>query len=264
MTSETASKKDNTIELFTKIFENKLGNADGLISNEQLQQMAGRVTRGSNEEDFEYLQIYGPTVRKFAWVMGGDGLSVFLEESNLDALRSIGYEDRSTRRILENGQHYRLGVFYKSTESVSATWEGVLSLIDTYYPKPISIKIRRHSDALKRMSFDDIEARARLSYLRGASYFDVHGFAVGGHATDPRFMSEERFLECEGTLEETRGFLYHRVGVSRLFDGSGFTKDSNGRLCVSEYLQLNIPIRDIPEFRYLDLSIDTADLMPDA
>ncbi len=45
---------------------------------------------------------------------------------------------------------------------------------------------------------------------------------------------------------------------------SGFTKDASGQLHVREYLQLNVPVRDLPGFRYLDLAIDSGDLMPDA
>jgi hypothetical protein len=62
------------------------------------------------------------------------------------------------------------------------------------------MKIWRHVDALKRMSFDEIDARAQLSYLQGASYFDINELFVNGYSSDPRFMSEVRFLECEGTL----------------------------------------------------------------
>ncbi len=196
--------------------------------------------------------------------MGGDGLMLFLTQSNVQALRSIGCEDYWIRRKLENGDHFRLGIFYGSEQCVLATWDGVLSLLDSHYSNNISSKIQRHTDALKKMSFDEIEARARLSYLAGASYFDVDEVAVNGYSTDPRFMSEERFSECEGTLEESRGFLYDRLGLSRLFDGSGFTKDMHGQLFVREYLQPNVPVRDIPGFRYLDLPIDDTDLMPNA
>lgn len=263
MTSKGISESNTIIETFAKIFESKHGDVSDSIKDEHLQQIAGRVTRGSKEVDFEYLQK-NPTAKKFAWVMGGDGLALFLKHSNLEALRSIGCEDRWIRKKLEDGEYFRLGIFYRSDKCVPATWDGVLSLVDSSYPSPISVKIRQQEDMLKQMSFDEIEAHARLSYLRGASYFDVNESAIGGHSTDPRFMSEERFLKCEGTLEESRGFLYNRLGMSRLFDGSGFTKDSDGRLFVREYLQSNTPVRDIPGFRYLDLPIDIADLTSDA
>jgi len=113
------------------------------------------------------------------------------------------------------------------------------------------------------MSFDEIETRARLSYLAGASYSDVTQLVIDGNTSDPRFMSEERFSECEGTLEESRGFLYNRPGLKRLFDGSGFTKDSNGQLMVREYLLPDVRVRDLDGFRYLNLPIDDTDLMPD-
>lgn len=266
MTTSIVSDDDDAIETFTKLFESKRnrGDIDGKMKIEQLRKMAGRVTRGSTEADFQYLQKDTPSVKKFAWIMGDDGLSLFLERSNLDALRSIGCEDRWIRKKLENGERFRLGVFYKSPQCIVTTWPEILSLIDNCYPKAISIKIRRHEDALKQLTFDDIEERARLSYLRGASYFDINEAAVKGNSTDPRFMSEERFLECEGTLEEARGFLYNRLGLSRLFDGSGFTKDSSGKLFVREYLQFNVLVKDIRGFRYLDLPIDINDLASDA
>lgn len=67
---------------------------------------------------------------------------------------------------LEDGEHFRLGIFYRSDPGVSATWDGILSLIDKCYSKSISTKIYQHVNTLKRMSFDEIEARARLSYLQ--------------------------------------------------------------------------------------------------
>jgi hypothetical protein len=265
MANVVAPDGNNIIQTFAKIFEtkHKQDDANVTIKEEDLQQIAGRVTQGSNEADFEYLQK-SRGAKKFAWVMGGDGLNLFLKQSNIQALRSLGGEDRWIRKRLEIGRRFCLGVFYRSDQCVPATWDGILSLIDNYYPNSISMKIRRHIDTLKRMSFDEIDARARLSYLHGASYFDINELAVNGYSADPRFMSEEKFLECEGTLEECHGFLYNRLGLTRLFDGSGFTKDLNGQLHVREYLHPNVPVRDLPGFRYLDLTIDSGDLLPDA
>jgi hypothetical protein len=263
MTTVISSNISNTIEIFAKIFANKDKQDDvsDTINEEYLEEIAGRVTRGSEESHFEYLQK-DAGAKRFAWVMGADGLILFLKKSNIQALRSIGCEDRWIRKKLEDGEYFRLGVFYRLDKCVPATWDGILSLIDKCYSKSISTKIYQHADTLKRMSFDEIEARARLSYLQGASYFDIDELSINGYSTDPRFMSEERFEECEGTLEESRGFLYNRLGLSCLFDGSGFTKDSKGKLCAREYLQPNVPVRDLPGFRYLNLPIDNADLMP--
>lgn len=258
-------EKNTAVERFAEIFERKDQrgvNVDS-INHDFLQQLAGRVTRGSQESHFVYLQK-DRAAKKFAWVMGDDGLILFLTQSNVEALHSIGCEDRWIRKKLEDGEYFRLGIFQRSEECFPATWNGIFSLIDRHYSENISSKIRRHAQALKQMSHDEIEARARISYLGGCSYFDINEMGIDGHSTDPRFMSEERFSECEGTLEECRGFLYNRMGLSRLFDGSGYTKDSNDRLIVREYLQPNVPVQDLPGFRYLNLPIDDTDLMPDA
>lgn len=262
-TSQLAN--DTAVQTFADIFKrkNQLNVGSDPINHELLQHLAGRVTRGSQESHFVYLQK-DRAAKKFAWVMGDDGLVLFLTQSNLDALRSIGCEDRWIRKKLEDGEHFRLGIFHKSKECVPATWDGLFSLVDRHYSENISSKIRRYAQELKQTSYDEIEARARISYLGGCSYFEVNEMGIDGNSTDPRFMSEERFSECEGTLEECRGFLYNRMGLSRLFDGSGFTKDANGRLIVREYLQPNIPVQNIPAFRYLDLPINDADLLPDA
>jgi hypothetical protein len=258
------SEYNTAIETFVTLFERK-GKYDVKIDSfhqEHLRQLAGNVTsRRSNEVQFVNLKK-DETMKKFTWVMGDDGLALFLTQSNLQALRSLGIEDQSIRKKLEDGKHYLLCVFYRSDKWIPATWDGVLSLVDYYYSNTISSKIRRHVDALKQMSFDEIETRARLSYLAGASYSDVAQLVIYGNTSDPRFMSEERFSECEGTLEESRGFLYNQIGLKRLFDGSGFTKDSNGQLMVREYLLPNVHIRD-DGFRYLNLPIDDTDLMPD-
>lgn len=262
MTNLIAADDKNIIERFSEIFKKK-DQPDDIhctISEEDLNQLAGRASQGSDEAYFEYLQ----GVRRFAWVMGGDGLSLFLKQSNVQALRSLGFEDRWIRKRLEMGRHFRLGVFYKSDQCILATWDGILSQIDKCFPKSISTKICQHADALKSMSFAEIEDRARLSYLQEASYYDVSQLPVNGFVNDPRYMTEERFMACEGTLEESRGFLYNTVALSDLYDGSGFTKDSTGKLHVKEYIQLNSPVRDLPGFRYLNISIDSNDLIPDA
>ncbi len=164
MANLIAPDSNTTIQTFAKIFEanQKQIGADNTITEEDLRQIAGRATCGSNEAHFEYLQRnhHG---KKFAWVMRSDGLILFLKQSNIQAFRSIGFEDRWMRKKLEKGERFRLGVFYNSDQCVPTTWDGVLSLVDNYYPKSISMKIWRHADALKRMSFDEIEARARSS-----------------------------------------------------------------------------------------------------
>ncbi len=76
--------------------------------------------------------------------MSADGLIIFRKKSNIQALRSIGCEDRWIRKKLEDGEHFRLGIFYRSDKCVQATWDGILSLIDKCYSKSISTKIYQY------------------------------------------------------------------------------------------------------------------------
>ena len=222
MANRIASNNEDIIERYANIFQskNKSGDGEDTMSEEDLNKIAGRASQGWNEAGFEYLQ----KDKKFAWVIGGDGLDLFLKQSNVEALRAIGCEDRLIRKRLEEGRHYRLGVFYRSEHCIPATWDGVLALIDKYYSKSISTKICQHADAFKSMTFNEIEARAKSSYLKGKCYFDVNEMCVNGVATDPCYMTEERFLACEGTLEESRGFLYNRLAFTGLFDGKWIHK----------------------------------------
>ena len=261
MANSVVTSDENIIEKFANIFQWKNDNSDGVceqvLSEKELDMIAGRATQGLTDVDFENLQ----KDKKFAWVLGGDGLDLFLKKSNIEALRSIGCEDRFIRKKLEDGRHYRLGIFYKSEQCALATWDEALSLIDRYYSKSFSTKICQHKDAFKSMTFDEIEARAKSSYLNGKTYFKVN---EEGTVLGYPYMTDDVFSACEGTLEEARGFLYNRLGFTGLFDGSGYTKDSAGQLHVKEYLQLNLPVRDIPGFRYLHIPIDMNDLHPDA
>src|ERR1700728_4339630 len=82
--ANAVASDSNIIQTFGKIFEtkHKQDYANGTIKEEHLQQIAGRVTRGSIEADFEYLQK-DKGAKKFAWVMGDDGLILFLKQSNI-------------------------------------------------------------------------------------------------------------------------------------------------------------------------------------
>ncbi|UJR12633.1 hypothetical protein I4U23_016808 [Adineta vaga] len=200
MANQDALYDEDIIERFSTSLQSKdqSDSGENPISEEELNMLAGRASQVS--------------------IIGGDGLNLFLKKSNIQALRSLGSEDERIRKKLEGGRHFRLGVFYRSDQFFPAAWDGIFSLIEKFCPKSISTKVCQHADALKSITFKEIEDRARLSYLRGKSYFDVSQMCVKGIVTDSRYMTEERFLDCEGTLEECRGFLYNRLALNGLFD----------------------------------------------
>ena len=162
MTDGITLDNNFTIETFEKSFNNKDKRLDAYntVNEENLHNIVGRVIRGSEEVHFTCLEDHA---NKFAWVMDGDGLIRFLIQTNIEALRAIGFEDQWMQMKLEDGERFRLGIFYRSDQYVLGTWDGIFSLIDNYYSKPISMKICQYRDALKQMSFDETETRARLS-----------------------------------------------------------------------------------------------------
>lgn len=74
---------------------------------------------------------------------------------------------------------------------------------------------------------------------------------------DPRFINEERLLAAKPcTLGHVRGYLFNMVGLSRLFDGNGYTLDNNGNRGPREYLvRGDVRVNTIPGFRYVKFPI---------
>jgi hypothetical protein len=228
-------------------------------TTQHLSHLLGRVTYGTTNSDpaLEHLQRDGP-LRPYAWVMGADGLQLFLQSPNhLEALYKIGFERDWIARKLEDHNVFMLGVFPVSDklQPVPATWDGVFDLVRRAYPDSVSRKVLQHADKLRTVPFEEIERQAMESYLKGATYLTVNETAVNGISRDPRFMDEARFAACEGTLAQARGFLYNKMGLSKFFDGQGFTKNAEGRHFVREYIIPNQKTTAIPHFHYLPLRV---------
>lgn len=199
-------------------------------------------------------------MKQFAFSFAEDGCLVFLEENPVDALRSLGYEDKFIAKKLDNRELFRMGIWARNyTVAKQATWDGIFDLVKSSFPEVAPI-VLRHADALKTRSFDDIEAEAKAGFLRGASYFDINEAAVKGFSPDERYVTAERLLASKGGLPEVRGFLYNRMGLSRLFDGKGYTKNEVTSIHLKEFLVRNCAVDSIPGFRYVDLKIDRDEL----
>jgi hypothetical protein len=96
--SDSNGSSQNITLRFHNIFQNRSiykNQINDFINDADLKQMAGCVIRGSQEAHFKYLYLQKDVSAKtFAWLMGDDGLMLFLEQSNLEALHSIGCDDR--------------------------------------------------------------------------------------------------------------------------------------------------------------------------
>merc|ERR1711924_107916 len=104
----------------------------------------------------------------------------------------------------------------------------------------IPSKVSAQADKLRVTSFWDIERLAKEEFLEGSTYADVEKTAVCGCSNDPRYIDDARLTQRSGSLAEVRAWLYNRMCLSDLYDGSGWTRDEHTKeLVVREYLVRN-------------------------
>ena len=230
--------------------------------------LCARVCHGAGESAFDTLQMQGIKVKPFCWILGADGIAMLLDDGDVaNRLRMLGFTDKWMAKKLADGNTFRLALMPASS-AVPATWDGVLDTIRQHFTPALSAKCDAHAAALRSTPFAEIQARATAGYLRGATYFDVNeaAGALGGRSKDARFMSAKRLASesTEGTLEQVRGFLYHVLGMSELFDGAGVTKTADGERAVREYLMKNRAVKEFgAEFAWVELPLSAEALAPD-
>lgn len=114
------------------------------------------------------------------------------------------------------------------------------------------------ADELKSLPFAEVQARATAGYLLGATYFDINEAAVNGASEDPRYLGSAQLASdaCEGLVEEVRGWLYHVLGLSDLFDGAGHTVLPDGSRGVREFLIRNRRVAEFGDaFAWVELEL---------
>lgn len=86
MANMVSSDNGTIIETFAKVFQNKdkQDDVNDTINEEYLQEIVGRVTEGSEEAHFQYLDK-DVGAKQFPWVMGADGLILFLKKIKLSS-----------------------------------------------------------------------------------------------------------------------------------------------------------------------------------
>ena len=159
----------------------------------------------------------------------------------------------SSRRAA--GEAFRLALF-PAEAAEPATWDGIFNVVRETFPEAAP-KVLARAGELRALPFAELQARATAGYLRGASYFEVNEAAMAGASEDSRYLSTARLAseQCEGRVEEVRGWLYHVLGLSDLFDGAGSTVLPDGRRGVGEFLIRNRRVADFGEaFAWVELT----------
>ena len=205
--------------------------------------LCGRIIRGTRPEDF--LTLTDDPSRKLVMLMGPDGLEKLPGKTGYEMLIEIGYAaDYITRKVVDEGNAFKLVVFPEGGPAKLATWDNVIDIVSATYPATAS-KLEQQRNALKVTPFDAIERQA------GFSFAEVD--KAGG--TDPRFMTEERFVASGGSLWEARAFLHHSIHLRELFSGDGWTYTTAGERGLMEYIVPNRPIAELGESRLIEIPV---------
>ena len=211
-------------------------------SKEAVSGVCGRIIRGRVPGDFETMT--DDPSRKLVMLMGADGLAKLPGLSGYEMLVEIGYEASYIERKVTEGNQFKLVVFPEGGPAKLATWGNVIAVVSSVYPD-IASKLQRNAKELASVSFDEIERRAGFDF----SEVDKAGPA------DPRYMTHERFAARSGTLVDVRAFLYFTVHLRELFTGDGYTKTTDGRRGMMEYIAPNARLSDLGEHALITLTV---------
>ncbi len=183
-------------------------------------------------------------------VMGPSGLKHILLRPGYEMLLNIGYTAGYIKTKLDKGFRFELLIFKLRREELKvASWKNVLAMACACYPDAADM-FREHAKVLKKKSVAEFEA------LAGFNFAQVDNLG----AEDPRYMTLERLLASDGSALSVRRFLYHRLRLSELYTGDGFTKLEDGSRGIREYIITNRTVQELEDYGLftLDVNLPTA------
>ena len=128
-----------------------------------------------------------------------------------------------------------------------ADWNGIFQALKQNEPQIYS-KILPFKYKLQTIAYDEIESKSDFEFLS----VEQRGI------TDSRYLSKQRFLNIDHenlNLINVRFFLYCFIGLSQLFDGNGYTKNSNGTIGCKEYLIPNLKLNEIDKLKVIQMNV---------
>lgn len=165
----------------------------------------------------------------------------------MDILFFLGFDMNWIKKKLSLGYQFKLSIFPEK-ESILATWDNIFQLLQKHFPEAWPF-VSPYQNELKNFNLQTIQANFKE--------FDIEEIDLKGREEED-FMTLERYLKrapSANTLGLTRAFLYHEVGLSKLFGGNGYTLLNTGELGTREFLMPNKKINEIPELQSLPLTI---------
>ena len=187
----------------------------------------------------------------FSFIIGSCGLyNLSKYKSDYDKLILLGFTKEWIELQLYNGNQFNLYLFPEKSNNYKATlakWDGIFELIKINEPE-IHKKIVPFIKELKDTPFEDIEAKSDFEFL------DVDELGQN----DKRYLTKQRFLEIKQddlTLVDVRFFLYSFMGLTKYFDGDGYSVDQYGNKGCKQYLIKNIKLNEINNIKIIELNV---------
>jgi len=190
--------------------------------------------------------------RRAVMVMGPSGLKHILLRPGYEMLLNIGYTAGYIKTKLDKGFRFELLIFKLRREELKvASWRNVLTMACACYPEAAHL-FREHAREMKAKSIAEFEAMA------GFSFAEVDNLG----AEDPRYMTMDRLLTGDGSALSVRRFLYHRLRLSELYTGDGFTKLEDGSRGIREYIITNRSVQELEDYGLFTLDVNLPTAMP--
>lgn len=203
----------------------------------------GRIIRTRHDRP---LALAEENERLAVMVMGPKDLKHILLRPGYEMLLNIGYTAGYIKTKLDKGFRFELLIFKLRREELKvASWKNVLTMACSCYPEAAHL-FREHAKVLKKTSLAEFEA------LAGFNFAQVDNLG----AEDPRYMTMERLLASDGSALSVRRFLYHRLRLSELYTGDGFTKLEDGSRGIREYIITNRSVQELEDYGLLTLDVN--------
>ena len=210
----------------------------------QEQPLSGRVVHGMPGDKGFSTHLSSDGWKKVSWVFGSDALPRFLGKSAREVCLLLGFGAEWLEAKVKMGMVFTLVVFPSvSVDAVLADWNGVWHVLQSHYPSAVVSKVEQHWPCIVSTDISVIEEEAGYSMLQVNL---VGRDPKTGESADPRYMSMQRLVALQSpSAVQVRQFLWDEIGIKRLFNGDGQTKDDLGLPGPQEYFAKNCALADI-------------------
>ncbi|XP_077983501.1 uncharacterized protein LOC144438313 [Glandiceps talaboti] len=234
---------DSLVQIFTKSLQSGTAGLDNNIPT-LADEVYGRICTTMDTEMPNKLSFIPG--RKTAFVFGPETITnSLLSREPYHMLTQLGYLPEYIHlKVCKENRSFWLVLFLpQNITVVPATWDGVLNLVKTYYPKAEET-IREHLPEIKIQSVEFYEEQAGMKFIDAIK-----------EPPDDNYMSYDKYVSLEKPVKswQTRLFLYCELRLLELFQGNGYTKFEDGTKGEKEFICPNIEIKEFGENNYVIL-----------